>query len=159
MTKSVQDIVFDLEHPIFEARSLAHVLTMMSTSDELRGESGQAVAVVANSLLGYLETIKGAKHSWRQPSRRPRNDVSGAVIGNSGGRPLDSCVGREQALNVGKPGEVAQHVVPSPGPEVSSVTSAGSSHNRLRDYSKPSVVSPNRVVGNRHKCVLNKNWC
>jgi hypothetical protein len=71
MTKSVQDIVFDLEHPIFEARSLAHVLTMMSTSDELRGESGQAVAVVANSLLGYLETIKGAREALLEAAEPP----------------------------------------------------------------------------------------
>ena len=48
MTESVRDIVFDLEQPIFEARSLAHALMMMGTSDDLRGESGQAVAVVAS---------------------------------------------------------------------------------------------------------------
>jgi hypothetical protein len=60
MTESVTDIVFKLEHPIFEARSLAHALTMMATSDKLRGESGQAVSVVASSLLEYLQEIKDA---------------------------------------------------------------------------------------------------
>jgi hypothetical protein len=30
MTKRVKNIMFDLEHPIFEARSLAHALTMMA---------------------------------------------------------------------------------------------------------------------------------
>jgi hypothetical protein len=59
MTKSVKSIAFDLEHPIFEARSLAHALMMMASSGELRGESGQAVAAVASTLLGHLETIKG----------------------------------------------------------------------------------------------------
>jgi len=71
MTKSVKDIVFDLEHPIFEARSLAHVLMMMSTSDELRGEPGQAVAVVASTLLGYLETIKGAREALLNATEQP----------------------------------------------------------------------------------------
>jgi hypothetical protein len=60
MTESVRDIVFKLEQPILEARSLAHALMMMATSDELRGESGQAVAVVAHALLEYLQEIKGA---------------------------------------------------------------------------------------------------
>jgi hypothetical protein len=60
MRESVKDIVFDLEQPIHEARSLAHALMMMGTSDDLRGESGQAVAVVASSLLEYLQEIKGA---------------------------------------------------------------------------------------------------
>jgi hypothetical protein len=46
--------------------------------------------------------------------------------------PLANRVGREQAFNTGKAGEIAQNVVPSPGSEVSSVTSASSSHNHLR---------------------------
>jgi hypothetical protein len=70
MTESVRDIVFDLEQPIFEARSLAHALMMMmGTSDDLRGESGQAVAVVATSLLGYLQTIKGAWEALSDATR------------------------------------------------------------------------------------------
>jgi hypothetical protein len=60
MTESVKDILFDLEHPIFEASSLAKALAMTASSDELRGEPGQAVAVVESPLLGYLQTIKGA---------------------------------------------------------------------------------------------------
>jgi hypothetical protein len=46
MSKSAGDIVFDLEHPIFEARSLAHVLSMMSTSDELRGNATTELQVI-----------------------------------------------------------------------------------------------------------------
>ena len=57
MTESVRGIVFNLEQPIFEARSLAHALMMMGTSDDLRGESGQAVAVVACSPGVQLERL------------------------------------------------------------------------------------------------------
>jgi hypothetical protein len=69
MTESVREILFNLEQPIFEARSLAHALMMMGTSDDLRGESGQAVAVVATSLLGYLQTIKGAWEALSDATR------------------------------------------------------------------------------------------
>jgi hypothetical protein len=73
MTESVREIVYNLEHPIFEARSLAHALMMMGTSDDLAGEPGQAVAVVASSLLGYLQTIKGA---WEALSDATRGEQS-----------------------------------------------------------------------------------
>jgi hypothetical protein len=69
MTESVRKILCNLEQPIFEAHSLAHALTMMGTSDDLAGESGQAVAVVASALLGNLQMIKGAWESLSDATR------------------------------------------------------------------------------------------
>jgi HNH endonuclease len=64
--------------------------------------------------------------SWLRPrSRRRRNDVGGRIIiGNIRGGPLANDVGGEQTLNIGKAGQIAQKVAPSPGSTVSSVTSA-----------------------------------
>ena len=64
--------------------------------------------------------------SWLRPrSRGRRNDLDGRiVIGNSRGELLAHDVGGEQTLNIGKAGEIAQKVAPSPGPVVSLVTSA-----------------------------------
>jgi hypothetical protein len=64
--------------------------------------------------------------SWLRPrSRRRRNDVGGRIIiGNIRGEPLANDVGGEQTLNIGKAGQIAQKVAPSPGSAVSSVTSA-----------------------------------
>ena len=63
--------------------------------------------------------------SWLRPrSRRRRNDVGGRIIiGNIRGEPLANDVGGEQTLNIGKAGQIAQKVAPSPGSAVSSVTS------------------------------------
>jgi hypothetical protein len=62
---------------------------------------------------------------WLRPrSRRRRNDVGWRIIiGNSGREPLANDVGGEQTLDIGKAGEIAQKVAPSPGSAVSSVTS------------------------------------
>jgi hypothetical protein len=64
--------------------------------------------------------------SWPRPrSRRRRNDVGGRIIiGNIRGQPLANDVGSEQTINIGKAGQIAQKVAPSPGSAVSSVTSA-----------------------------------
>src|SRR5882672_3603934 len=64
--------------------------------------------------------------SWLRPrSRRRRTDVGGRIIiGNIRGEPLANDVGGEQTLYIGKAGQVAQNVAPSPGSAVSSVTSA-----------------------------------
>jgi hypothetical protein len=64
--------------------------------------------------------------SWLRPRNcRRRNDVGGRIIiGNISGEPLANDVGREQTLNIGKAGQIAQKVAPSPGSAVSSVTSA-----------------------------------
>jgi hypothetical protein len=56
---------------------------------------------------------------------RRRNDVGGRIIiGNIRGEPLANDVGGEQTLNIGKAGQIAQKVAPSPGSAFSSVTSA-----------------------------------
>lgn len=64
--------------------------------------------------------------SWLRPrSCRRRNDVGGRIIiGNIRGEPLANDVGGEQTLNIGKAGQIAQKVAPSPGSAFSSVTSA-----------------------------------
>jgi hypothetical protein len=64
--------------------------------------------------------------SWLRPRNcRRHNDVGGrTIIGNIRGEPLAIDVGGEQTLNIGKAGQIAQKVVPSPGSAVSSVTSA-----------------------------------
>jgi len=64
--------------------------------------------------------------SWLRPrSRRRRNDVGGLIIiGNIRGEPLAIDVSGEQTLNIGKAGQIAQNVAPSPGSAFSSVTSA-----------------------------------
>jgi hypothetical protein len=64
-------------------------------------------------------------NSWLRPRNcRRRNDVGGRIIGNIRGEPLANDVGGEQTLNIGKAGQIAQKVAPSPGSAVSSVTSA-----------------------------------
>jgi hypothetical protein len=45
-------------------------------------------------------------------------------MGNIRGGPLAIDVSGEQTLNIGKAGQIAQNVAPSPGSAVSSVTSA-----------------------------------
>jgi hypothetical protein len=75
--------------------------------------------------------------SWPRPrGRRRRNDVGGRIIiiGNIRGEPLANHVGGEQTLNIGKACQIAQIVAPSPGPAVSSVTSA---HDVTRQGSAP----------------------
>ena len=64
--------------------------------------------------------------SWLRPRNcRRRDDVGGRIIiGNIRGEPLANNVGGEQTLNIGKAGQIAQKVAPSPGSAVSSVTSA-----------------------------------
>jgi hypothetical protein len=64
--------------------------------------------------------------SWPRPrSRRRANDIDGyIIIGNFRGEPPANDVGGEQTLNIGKAGQIAQKVAPSPGSAISSVTSA-----------------------------------
>jgi hypothetical protein len=62
---------------------------------------------------------------WLRPrSRRRCSHVSGIIIGGIRGELLASDVGGEQTLNIGKAGEIAQRIPPSPGSAVSFVTSA-----------------------------------
>jgi len=64
-----------------------------------------------------------------------RNDVGGRImIDNVRGGALANDIRGEQTLNIGKAGQVAQKIAPSPGSAVSSVTSA---HDVTRQGSRP----------------------
>jgi hypothetical protein len=71
-----------------------------------------------------------------RPRRRRRcHDVGGRImIGKIRRQRLASHVGGEQTLDIGKAGQIAQKVAPSPGPAVSSVTSA---HDDTRSSPEP----------------------
>jgi hypothetical protein len=75
--------------------------------------------------LGQISPPPSQTASWLPPrSRRRRNAVGWRIIiGNIRGEPLANHVGGEQTLNIGKAGQIAQKVAPSPGSAVSSVTS------------------------------------
>jgi hypothetical protein len=64
--------------------------------------------------------------AWLRPrSRRRRSDVGGRIIiGNISRELLANGVGGQQTLNIGKAGQIAQKVAPSPGSAASYVTSA-----------------------------------
>jgi hypothetical protein len=82
--------------------------------------------ILARSKSARCLTPPSQTACWLRPrSRRRRNDVGGRIIiGNFRGEPLASDVGGEQTLNIGKAGQIAQKVAPSPGSAFSSVTSA-----------------------------------
>jgi hypothetical protein len=82
--------------------------------------------MLARSKSARCLTPPSQTASWLRPSNcRRRNDVGGRIIiGNIRGQPLANDVGGEQTLNIGKAGQIAQKVAPSPGSAVSSVTSA-----------------------------------
>ena len=86
----------------------------------------RARLILARSKSARCLTPPSQTASWLRPrSRRRRNDVGGRIIiGNIRGEPLANDVGGEQTLNIGKAGQIAQKVAPSPGPAFSSVTSA-----------------------------------
>jgi hypothetical protein len=95
-----------------------------------------ASTMLARSKSARCLTPPSQTASWLRPrSRRRRNDVGGRIIiGNIRGEPLANDVGSEQTLNIGKAGQIAQKVAPSPGSAVSSVTSA---HDVTRSGSCP----------------------
>ncbi len=56
----------DLESPVRKARNLAWAIHMMASVDELRGEPGDAVFAVADSLVEILDAIeKTREETWR----------------------------------------------------------------------------------------------
>jgi hypothetical protein len=63
---------------------------------------------------------------WLRPGSGRRRDHAGVrfIVGNIRGGPLADDVGGEQTPNIGKAGQIAQKVAPSPGSAVSSATSA-----------------------------------
>jgi hypothetical protein len=109
-------------------RSLASWLNSL----EKAGDPRAAIAgrSLASTMLARSKSARSPPPSqtasWLRPrSRRRRNDVGGRIIiGNIRGEPLANDVGGEQTLNIGKAGQIAQKVAPSPGSAVSSVTSA-----------------------------------
>jgi hypothetical protein len=59
--KTIEDIsseLFDLEEPIHKARHLAEALRMIGSSDSLRGEPGEAVETLAQSLILILRDLQ-----------------------------------------------------------------------------------------------------
>ena len=88
--------------------------------------SGRSLASTMPKQIGRCSPSPSQTASWLRPrSRRRCNDVGGLIIiGDIRGVPLAIDVSGEQALNIGKADQIAQNVAPSPGPAVSSVTSA-----------------------------------
>jgi hypothetical protein len=106
---------------------------MLQAGSQRRGDGHHRIAVfscarliLARSKSARCLTPPSQTACWLRPrSRRRRNDVGGRIIiGNFRGEPLASDVGGEQTLNIGKAGQIAQKVAPSPGSAFSSVTSA-----------------------------------
>jgi hypothetical protein len=59
--EKIADGLFDLESPVFNARNLATAICMMASGDEMRGEAGNALATVANSLVEILDEITATR--------------------------------------------------------------------------------------------------
>jgi len=59
--KTIEDIsseLFDLEEPLHEARHFAEALRMIASSDGMRGESGEAIETLAQSLILILRDLQ-----------------------------------------------------------------------------------------------------
>ncbi len=111
------------------SRSLASWLYRLEKAGDPRAAiAGRSLAstMLVRSKSARCSPPPSQTASWLRPrSHRRRNDVGGRIIiGNIRGEPLANDVGGEQTLNIGKAGQVAQKVAPSPGSSVSSVTSA-----------------------------------
>jgi hypothetical protein len=81
---------------------------MRSTSNELRGVSGQALAVVASTLLGCLEAIKSARESLLEAAGEERASRSAVKKRLTGGRRAsEDLTGAKSAMalmQAGRPG-------------------------------------------------------
>ena len=88
-------------------------------------DQGTATDIAAPSAMRWSGTgSKSAGCSFTCAFAR-RNDVGGCImIDNIRGGALANDVRGEQTLDIGKAGQVAQKIAPSPGSAVSSVTSA-----------------------------------
>jgi hypothetical protein len=104
------------------------VLAIVALPARAGGDSRAAIAstMPARSKSARCSPPPSRCASWLRPrSRRRRNDVGGRIIiGDIRNEPLANDVGGEQTLNIGKAGQIAQKVAPSPGSAVSYVTSA-----------------------------------
>jgi hypothetical protein len=56
--EKLSDELFDLESPLHKARHLAEALRMIASSDGMRGESGEAIETLAQSLVLILRDLQ-----------------------------------------------------------------------------------------------------
>jgi hypothetical protein len=59
--KTIEDIsseLFDLEEPLHKACHFAEALRMIASSDGMRGESGEAIETLAQSLILILRDLQ-----------------------------------------------------------------------------------------------------
>ena len=59
--KTIEDIsseLFDLEEPLHRARHFAEALRMIASSDGMRGEPGEAIETLAQSLILILRELQ-----------------------------------------------------------------------------------------------------
>jgi hypothetical protein len=56
--EKISDQLFDLENPLHKARHLAEALRMIASSDGMRGEPGEAIETLAQSLVLILRDLQ-----------------------------------------------------------------------------------------------------
>jgi hypothetical protein len=59
--KTIEDLsseLFDLEEPIHKARQFAEALRMVGSSDQMRGEPGAAIEILAQSIILILQDLQ-----------------------------------------------------------------------------------------------------
>jgi hypothetical protein len=56
--KKISDELFDLESPLHQARHFAEALRMIASSDGMRGEPGEAIETLAQSLVLILRDLQ-----------------------------------------------------------------------------------------------------
>jgi hypothetical protein len=64
--KTIEDLsseLFDLEDPICKVRNYAEAMRMIGSSDGMRGESGQAIEMLGQSLVLILRDLQSKRES------------------------------------------------------------------------------------------------
>jgi hypothetical protein len=64
--KTIEDLsseLFDIEEPICKARNYAEAMRMIGSSDQMRGESGQAIEMLGQSLVLILRDLQSKRES------------------------------------------------------------------------------------------------
>jgi hypothetical protein len=56
--EKISDELFDLESPLHQARHFAEALRMIASSDGMRGEPGEAIETLAQSLVLILRDVQ-----------------------------------------------------------------------------------------------------
>jgi hypothetical protein len=56
--EKISDELFDLESPLHKACNLAEALRMIASSDGMRGEPGEAIETLAQSLVLILRDVQ-----------------------------------------------------------------------------------------------------